>query len=152
MFHYFFYSPWNDIFVFFRAYHGIALFGCKLYIIGGFDGYSVLSTNICLNLRSRRKSRMSPLSMPRCYVLTLTYRGYVYAFGGHNGENRLKSCEVFDPRRNTWIGISDMLFRRSDASGCELKGKSIYIYKQAIKKKSFTLNGKAITKQFLKIK
>lgn len=111
----------------FRAYHGVALFDCMLYIIGGYNGYACLSTTVRLNLNSRRKSRMSHMSVPRCYVLTLAYRGYIYVFGGHNGVNRLKSCELFDPRRNRWTRISDMIFRRSDASGCELNGKNIYI-------------------------
>ena len=116
----------QEYYSFSRAYHGVALFGCKLYIVGGFNGFTCLSTTLCLNLKTRRWSKKARMFEPRCYVCTLAYRGYIYVFGGHSGGNRLKSCERYDPRRNKWIRVSDMMYRRSDASGAELSGKMMH--------------------------
>lgn len=47
----------------------------------------------------------------------------LYALGGHNGLQRLRSGEWFDTRCNQWHPIADMTIARSDASACSHGGK-----------------------------
>lgn len=63
----------------------------------------------------------------RCYVSVCELNGYIYAMGGHNGVERLRSMERYDPCKNQWTLLQPMIVRRSDAAACRLNGK-IYIF------------------------
>ena len=41
--------------------------------------------------------------------------GKLYALGGFDSSVRLKSAEVYDPERNKWSEIADMIYSRSVA-------------------------------------
>lgn len=70
--------------------------------------------------------QISPMHSQRCYVSVVELDGLIYALGGFDGKNRLKSAERYDPSTNQWTLISSMNFLRSDAHACTLNGK-IYI-------------------------
>ncbi len=40
--------------------------------------------------------------------------GKIYAMGGYDGNNRLKSMEVFDPSTNQWANGQDMSTARGE--------------------------------------
>lgn len=63
----------------------------------------------------------------RCYVSLCVFNGKIYALGGHDSHNRLRSAEVYCPKTNQWTLLENMTIRRSDADACELDGK-IYIF------------------------
>lgn len=62
----------------------------------------------------------------RCYVSVCVFDGKIYAIGGHDGQNRLRSAEVFTPETNQWTLLAEMSVSRSDASTCVVDGK-IYV-------------------------
>lgn len=70
----------------------------------------------------------------RCYVSVVELNGLIYALGGYDGKNRLKSAERYDPATNQWTLIANMNFLRSDAHACTLNGK-IYITGERFKLK-----------------
>ena len=50
----------------------------------------------------------------RSGVSLIAYQSEVYAVGGFDGTNRLKTCEVYDPEANSWRGLSLMINPRSN--------------------------------------
>lgn len=64
---------------------------------------------------------------PRAGLTTSVVNGKIYAIGG--GQQRLASLstvEQFDPIRNKWISLPDMLSKRIGLSSCAINGK-IYV-------------------------
>ena len=49
----------------------------------------------------------------RCYVASATLMDKIYACGGFDGRNRLRSAEIYDPS----IGISNLLFLNLNRQG-----------------------------------
>lgn len=70
--------------------------------------------------------QISPMHSQRCYVSVVELDGLIYALGGYDGKNRLKSAERYDPATNQWTLITSMNYLRSDAHACTLYGK-IYV-------------------------
>lgn len=62
----------------------------------------------------------------RCYVSVVTLNGKIYALGGHNGNERLRTMECYSPETNQWTILQSMSIERSDAHATVLNGK-IYI-------------------------
>ncbi|XP_037046582.1 kelch-like protein 10 isoform X2 [Bradysia coprophila] len=109
-----------------RSFHGSAVVGYKIYVIGGFDGEIWFNTCRVFDALSKTWHEISPMHSPRCYVSVVELNGLIYALGGYDGKNRLKSAERYDPATNQWTLVANMNFLRSDAHACTLNGK-IYI-------------------------
>lgn len=71
----------------------------------------------------------------RCYVSVCALNGKIYAMGGHDGIDRLRTVECYCPETNQWTILQSMSTERSDAHACVLNEK-IYI----IGWLNFTLN------------
>jgi kelch-like protein 10 len=109
-----------------RSYHGTAVIGTKLYLVGGFNGPDYF--NKCCRFDAVKKTwkEIAPMHNRRCYVSVTVANGIIYALGGYDGGTRLRTAERYCPRTNQWSMIAPMHFRRSDADACSLNGK-IYI-------------------------
>lgn len=109
-----------------RSYHGTAVIGSKVYLIGGFDGTEYFNT--CSRFDPIRKTwkEIAPMHSRRCYVSVSVLNGFIYAMGGYDGRVRQNTVERYCPKTNQWSFITPMHFRRSDADACTLEGK-IYI-------------------------
>merc|ERR1712179_83965 len=59
----------------------------------------------------------------RCYFATTVFDGKIFALGGHDGSNRLKTVEMYDPSSNMWTEMPSMNRRRSDFGATVLEGK-----------------------------
>lgn len=57
---------------------------------------------------------------------TAILNGKLYAIGGHNGDHRMRSVEVYDFATEQWSEAADMNVARSDGAAAVLNGK-IYI-------------------------
>lgn len=64
------------------------------------------------------------LLLRRCYVSVVLMDGSIYAMGGSDGHQRLRSAEKYDFERNQWTIIAPMNFQRSDA--CSSVLNSVY--------------------------
>lgn len=80
----------------------------------------------------------------RCYVSVVLLDGIIYAMGGFDGHNRLRSAEKYDFERNQWTMIAPMTSQRSDACATVLNSKKIVL-------KSIIILMKPLARYFLKI-
>ncbi|KAB0789994.1 hypothetical protein PPYR_12304 [Photinus pyralis] len=109
-----------------RAYHGTAVVGFKIYVIGGFDGMDYFNSCRCFDAVAKTWKEVAPMNARRCYVSTAVHNDVVYAMGGYDGHHRQNTAEKYDYKTNQWSLIAPMNMQRSDASACTLNGK-IYI-------------------------
>uniref|UniRef100_A0A0A9YPI4 Kelch-like protein diablo n=1 Tax=Lygus hesperus TaxID=30085 RepID=A0A0A9YPI4_LYGHE len=106
-----------------RAYHGTAVVGHDIYIIGGFDGVYYFNSCRCFNAVTKTWREIAPMNARRCYVSVAVVDDIIYAMGGFDGHNRQDTAEKYDYRTNQWTMIAPMNAQRSDASATSLSGK-----------------------------
>lgn len=79
------------------------------------------SKDQCLEYKFRK---LRPMIEHRCHLSGVHHSdGRIYALGGHNGQQRLKTGEWFDWKSNQWHSIAEMTIARSDASACSHDNK-----------------------------
>jgi len=59
----------------------------------------------------------------RCFVSVAVLGGLIYAIGGFDGHQRLKTVECYDPNTNQWTMMPPMNEHRSNASATSLQGR-----------------------------
>lgn len=126
-----------------RAYHSSELIGNLIYIIGGTNGRQYLDSVICFDPLDTSKTKKSycangdsemkrrnsgggdrfisrkSMSEKRCYLSTVVHsNNRLYALGGHNGQQRLRTAECYNIETDSWSYIADMTIARSNASAC----------------------------------
>ncbi|EZA52628.1 kelch-like protein 10 [Ooceraea biroi] len=109
-----------------RAYHGLAVIGFDIYVIGGFDGVDYFNSCRCFNAVTKEWREVAPMNARRCYVSVAVLNNLVYAMGGYDGYHRQKTAERYNYKTNQWSLIAPMNVQRSDASATTLNDK-IYI-------------------------
>ncbi|XP_018309372.1 kelch-like protein 10 isoform X3 [Mycetomoellerius zeteki] len=109
-----------------RAYHGLAVVGFDIYVIGGFDGVDYFNSCRCFNAVTKVWREVAPMNARRCYVSVAVLNNLVYAMGGYDGYHRQKTVERYNYKTNQWSLIASMNVQRSDASATTLNDK-IYI-------------------------
>ncbi|XP_044267489.1 kelch-like protein 10 isoform X2 [Tribolium madens] len=109
-----------------RAYHGTAVVGYNIYVIGGFDGMDYFNSCRCFDPVKKIWKEIAPMHARRCYVSTAVLNNIIYAMGGYDGHHRQNTAEKYDYKTNQWSLIASMNMQRSDASACNLNNK-IYI-------------------------
>ncbi|XP_018371146.1 PREDICTED: kelch-like protein 10 isoform X4 [Trachymyrmex cornetzi] len=109
-----------------RAYHGLAVVGFDIYVIGGFDGVDYFNSCRCFNAVTKVWREVAPMNARRCYVSVAVLNNLVYAMGGYDGYHRQKTAERYNYKTNQWSLIASMNVQRSDASATTLNDK-IYI-------------------------
>uniref|UniRef100_A0A1I8PCH9 BTB domain-containing protein n=1 Tax=Stomoxys calcitrans TaxID=35570 RepID=A0A1I8PCH9_STOCA len=106
-----------------RAYHGAAVIGYKIYLIGGYDGLEYFNTCRVFDASTKSWNEIAPMHSRRCYVSVALLNGLIYAIGGYDGNSRLNTVERYKPKTNQWTMVNSMNLQRSDASACTLNGK-----------------------------
>ncbi|VDN08716.1 unnamed protein product, partial [Dibothriocephalus latus] len=79
-----------------RVYAGCVLVGNRVYLVGGFDGTNALKSTLCYDFEvDSGWYEISCMYEKRYYVSVAYASRYIYALGGHNGENqgRLDTAE-----------------------------------------------------------
>ena len=108
------------------AYHGAAEIEETLYIAGGFAEQPVGYMLDCLhsfNMSTMVWKELSSMLTKRCYIATSVLDGKLFALGGHDGFDRLKTVEMYDPKINMWTEMPSMLQKRSDFCVAVFHGK-----------------------------
>ncbi|XP_048480622.1 kelch-like protein 10 isoform X2 [Plutella xylostella] len=109
-----------------RAYHGTAVLGNCIYVIGGFDGMDYFNSCRCFDAVTKNWREVAPMNARRCYVSVAVLGETIYAMGGYDGHHRQNTAERFNHRTNQWSLVAPMNAQRSDASAAALDNK-IYI-------------------------
>lgn len=121
-----------------RAYHGTAVVGFKIYVIGGFDGMDYFNSCRCFDAVNKTWKEIAPMHARRCYVSTAVLDELIYAMGGYDGHHRQNTAEKYDYKTNQWSLIAPMNMQRSDASACNLNGTiTIFFFLRISKGKRF---------------
>ena len=112
------------------AYHGVALLGEHMYVVGGFDGSEYYNSVRRWDLGKEGEGgweALACMTVARCYVsvcaVTLPGKEEVWACGGFDGRSRLASCERYDVGRNQWSLLPPMAAARSDAAAVFFQGR-----------------------------
>ena len=95
-----------------------------MFVIGGYDcdwtihGPTYHSELWSLNLDSDtfQWTQLTAMDYRRCYVGTCQWRGKIVAIGGHDGHERHRSVEEYDPATNMWRELAGLNQARSDAA------------------------------------
>jgi kelch-like protein 10 len=106
-----------------RAFHGTAVIGFNIYVIGGCNNDGHLNSCHCFNAVAKTWCEVSPMHERRCYLTVAVLDGLVHAMGGHRN---LNTAERYDYCTNRWAMIDSMNEKRFYASATTLNGM-IYI-------------------------
>lgn len=99
----------------------------RIFAIGGWTQRSKsIATVEEYNPHSDSWREVEPMSKPRCGVGVTVLGQYIYAVGGHDGQDYLKTVERFDTKTGIWSqDVSDMHVERTSLGVVALNG---YIY------------------------
>ena len=89
---------------------GAGPIGGKLYVSGGHDGNSPLSSAEVFDPQTQTWAPIAPMSTEREDVMVAAVQGKLYAAGGDdtNGDT-LDSVEAYDPQQNRWEAVASMV-------------------------------------------
>ena len=88
---------------------GAGPIGGKLYVSGGHDGNSPLSSAEVFDPQTQTWAPIAPMSTEREDVMVAAVQGKLYAAGGdHCNSSTLTSVEAFDPQQNRWEAVASM--------------------------------------------
>ena len=90
----------------------------QLFIVGGYDATlpTYHSSLWCLDLRSMHWTKLTSMEYRRCYIGTCVWRDQIVAIGGHDGQERHRAVERYDPQTNIWHEMASLNQPRSDAA------------------------------------
>ncbi|XP_064604602.1 kelch-like protein 12 [Liolophura sinensis] len=110
-----------------RRYVASEALNGRVYVIGGYDGQSRLSTVECLDLTSDEPVWMTVSSMQQRRGLAgvCVYKDSIYVCGGFDGFTRHTSMESYSPALDQWSMLSGMAVGREGA-GLVVAGDMIY--------------------------
>ena len=104
------------------TYHQLEVIDKNLYMIGGYfkhqgqEGFLDSLHRLDTTKKDKSWDKMASMSVPRCYVSTVTLDGKIFAIGGRTSGDpgRLSSVEMYDPVLDLWTKVSEMTVERSD--------------------------------------
>ena len=68
----------------------------KMILVGGWNGREVLGTVMMFNARTESWTQLPSLITPRSFCACVVLQNHVFAIGGFDGRQRLKTVEVLD--------------------------------------------------------
>ena len=88
---------------------GAGPIGGKLYVSGGHDGNSPLSSAEVFDPQTQTWAPIAPMSTEREDVMVAAVQGKLYAAGRDDrNSSTLTSVEAFDPQQNHWEAVASM--------------------------------------------
>lgn len=82
---------------------------------GGYDRGECLSTVESFDINTNTWTPLSHMLTPRGRFDATQLAGCLYACGGSNGSQELKSAECYDIQANKWMALPDMPHSRTSA-------------------------------------
>ena len=82
----------------------------KIYVIGGYGGAdnSCLSAAECLDPETGKWEQLPPMKEARRALTAVALPDGVYAIGGYNGKDYVRSVEKFDFFKSEWVSVSSL--------------------------------------------
>ena len=104
-----------------RAAHSANIIGRKLFIFGGWNGFSAFNDVFAMDLETYTWSEIlstGTLPIARNNHRTATYKNKIYVHGGHDGNNWLDDLFVFDTQKTNWYKIPISNAYKPSARAC----------------------------------
>ena len=100
-----------------RGAAGVAALNGKIYVVGGFNGIKQFRSMEIFNPQTGTWKSGKKMNKRRAGVKVAVKEGKLYVVGGwSDGGGTLACGEVFDPKKNSWSALPEMLVPRSDFS------------------------------------
>merc|ERR1712038_790349 len=101
--------------------------GRKIYVFGGYDGRTQLSSAEVYDTTSQQWTKLPDMKQQRSGCSATLVGNSILIVGGDNGSTALSSCEVFDIFTDTWSSpIPDIKEKRSGCQAVSI-GTKIYV-------------------------
>ncbi|XP_002264808.1 uncharacterized protein LOC100267149 isoform X3 [Vitis vinifera] len=94
-----------------------------IFLVGGCDGESWLSTLDSYSPSQDMKKSLSPMTMPRSYASVAVLNGELYIFGGGNGSEWYDTVEAYNLVSNEWTLRAPLNKEKGSLAGATLNGK-----------------------------
>ena len=99
-----------------RCYHGAAIFGNKIFIVGGREsrwGNSTLKSVVMYDIWKDKCRKLAPLPYPICEMATVKWGDNVMIMGGANSNNQpLNKVVMYNIRTQQSHELPDMKYKR----------------------------------------
>lgn len=99
----------------------------RIYVCGGFDGYTRHTSMESYNPILDQWQLLSGMAVGREGAGLVVARDKIYCIGGYDGVNLLDSGECYDPETEHWSAIVPMSTRRSGEQNLTLMANSFKI-------------------------
>lgn len=98
-----------------RLSHASLYMAPFLYVVGGWNATEHFRSMERFDTRHPEKGwvLMTPMLEQRSEVAAVVYKNKIYAIGGYDGQDFLRSVEVYDPVSDTWSKLSPMITPRA---------------------------------------
>ncbi|XP_068400032.1 LOW QUALITY PROTEIN: kelch-like protein 23 [Eschrichtius robustus] len=105
-----------------RESYGVTCLGPNIYVTGGYrtDNIEALDTVWIYNGESDEWTEGLPMLNARYYHCAVTLGGCVYALGGYRKGAPAEEAEFYDPLKEKWIPIANMIKGVGNATACVL--------------------------------
>ncbi|XP_033114956.1 kelch-like protein 24 [Anneissia japonica] len=92
-----------------RQRHASVALGNYVYVIGGYDGRSRLSSVERFNPKENKWEQVAPLSEALSSPAVVTFQGKIYVLGGAlTGESASNKVRCYEPSTNTWTEVAPL--------------------------------------------
>ncbi len=88
---------------------------CSIFVTGGDNNDDTINTCFIYNPNSGLLFKRN-MNMARKLHNSIFLDGFVYVFGGYDGNNISNFCEKYDVKNNTWTGVSNLNVPRAYTS------------------------------------
>jgi N-acetylneuraminic acid mutarotase len=115
-----------------RGAHVAAVWGEKIYAIGGANGGSAMATNEVYDPATEQWTRLAPMPTPREHLAAAVIDSLIYVVGGRRSSfvgnlDNLPRLEAYSPATNKWYELPEMPTARGGLAAAALRGK-LYVF------------------------
>jgi N-acetylneuraminic acid mutarotase len=91
-----------------KAYHRVTICNGRIYVIGGSEEGTILSSVESYDPKTGKWTPEAPLPAARMHFGVKTISGKIYVFGGSSPLSTLNSVEAYDPVKKQWTKKASM--------------------------------------------
>ncbi|KAL5727368.1 hypothetical protein ACHQM5_000576 [Ranunculus cassubicifolius] len=99
----------------------------RMFIMGGFDGVSWLSSMDCYSPSKDKIKSLEPMNSVRSHAAAAVLDGFIYTYGGWNRYGKTKmwydTVKCYDPRNNNWIACPPLGKKKGGLASVSLNNK-----------------------------
>ncbi|PIA58805.1 hypothetical protein AQUCO_00500621v1 [Aquilegia coerulea] len=95
----------------------------SIFLLGGYDGHSWLSTLDCYSPCKYTSRSLQPMSTSRSHAAAAVLNNHIYMFGGGNGDVWCDKVEAYNPSSDEWTLCPPLSVEKGNLAGATLHGK-----------------------------